>query len=80
MSRPNQHKYILLAEREHDIREWQFSRRALLSIVIVAVIALSALLFVSADYITDILYQNRLNNMKSNYKELSNTLVSLQNK
>ncbi len=79
MSRPNQHKYVLLAEREHDIREWQFSRSALLSIVVVAVIALSAFLFISADYITDILYRNRLKNMQSNYRELSTTLVNLQN-
>ena len=72
------HNFIIVSEKDTGLKQFQFSRQKLLIVSTFAVILISLALFFSVDVLTNVLYKNKMNNLKANYDHLSKTLLSLQ--
>ena len=72
------HNFIIVSEKDTGLKQFQFSRQKLLIVSTFAVIIISLALFFSVDILTNVLYKNKMNNLKANYDHLSKTLLSLQ--
>ncbi|MBT3479022.1 MAG: peptidoglycan DD-metalloendopeptidase family protein [Candidatus Marinimicrobia bacterium] len=72
------HNYIIVSERDSDVHQYNFSRQRLLTIAGIAVVFVSIGLFLSADALTGILYKAKLKDLRANYHQLTETLVTLQ--
>ena len=72
------HNYIIVSEKDTGAKQVQFSHQKLLSISAIAIIVISLVLFLSVDALTNVLYKNKMNDLKANYNHLSQTLLSLQ--
>ena len=70
--------YILHRETDTGVRQWHFSRIQIVSLSIVTIIVLSGFLFISGDYLSQYLYEKRLNEFKSNYKNVAANLEMLR--
>ncbi len=77
--KPNKyHNYIIVSERDSDVQHFHFSRQKLLTIGGIAVLFVAVTLFLSADALTGLLYKAKLKDLRSNYQQLTQTLVDLQ--
>ncbi len=74
------HKFIFQAESDRRVRQWHFSLERLLTRIGVLTVIVSAALFFSADWLTNILYHTKLTEMQRNYSDLSSTVVNLHNR
>ena len=72
------HNYIIVSERDSDVHQYNFSRQRLLTIAGIAVVFVSIGLFLSADALTGILNKAKLKDLRANYHQLTETLVTLQ--
>jgi len=72
------HNYIIVSEKESGASHLHLSHKKLLLFSGLAILTISVTLFVSADVITGILYKAKINELKSNYEYLTETLVDLQ--
>lgn len=72
-------RYTLVSERGTGIRQWSFSRQRLVVLLGSAILIISGILFVSAEFLTESLYKVKVANLKKEYSELTNTLAGLQN-
>ncbi|GIR22911.1 hypothetical protein CM15mP37_04160 [bacterium] len=43
-----------------------------------SVVVLSSVLFLSANFLSNFIYKNKISNLRSNYENLTNTIVSLE--
>lgn len=71
-------KYIIQRETESSVRQWHFSRLQAISLMTVTAIVLGAFLFLSADFLSNYLYEKRLDEFKSNYKTVAFNLDILK--
>jgi len=56
--RPNKyHNYIIVSERDSDLRQFHFSHKRLLRILGISIVFISVTLFLSADALTGLLYK-----------------------
>ena len=72
------HNYIIVSEKDTGAKQVQFSQQKLLSVSAIAIIVISLVLFLSVDALTNVLYKNKMNDLKTNYNHLSQKLLSLQ--
>ena len=77
--RPNKyHNYIIVSERDSDLKQFHFSHKRLLAISGITIVFISITLFLSADALTGLLYKAKLKDLRDNYQRLTETLVDLQ--
>jgi murein DD-endopeptidase MepM/ murein hydrolase activator NlpD len=70
--------YIIQRETETSVRQWHFSRMQAISLMSVTTVVLGAFLFLSADFLSKYLYEKRLDEFKSNYKNVTSNLDILK--
>ncbi|MEC8689662.1 MAG: M23 family metallopeptidase [Candidatus Neomarinimicrobiota bacterium] len=72
------HNYIIVSEKNTGVRNYHFSRKFAFFVIGISVLSISTILFLSANALTGVLYEAKMNNLRSSYEHLSETLVSLQ--
>ena len=70
--------YIFQRETETSVRQWHFSRSQAFALMSVTAVVLGAFLFISADFLSNYLYEKRLAEFKSNYSNIANNLELLR--
>ena len=70
--------YIFQRETETGVRQWHFSRSQAFTLMSVTAVVLGAFLFISADFLSNYLYEKRLAEFKSNYSNIANNLELLR--
>ena len=70
--------YIIQRETETSVRQWHFSRMQAISLISVTAVVLGAFMFLSADFLSKYLYEKRLDEFKSNYKNVTSNLDILK--
>ena len=70
--------YIIQRETETSVRQWHFSRMQAISLISVTAVVLGAFMFLSADFLSKYLYEKRLDEFKSNYKNVTSNLGILK--
>ena len=73
-------QYILHRESDNGVSQWHFSRNQLYGLLGVTTLVLGAFLFISADYISKFLYDQRLQDFKMNYRTVSQNLELIQSR
>ncbi|MBL7046625.1 MAG: peptidoglycan DD-metalloendopeptidase family protein [Candidatus Marinimicrobia bacterium] len=73
-------RFVIISDNEGDARHWSLTPSSLVSISILIVVLCSALLFFSSDFLTKILYQSRLKEVRRNNQEFITLLNELQEK
>ena len=72
------HNYILVSEKDSGIKQYHFSKKKVLGFFMLSVVVLSSAFFLSANFLTNFLYKNKISNLRSNYENLTNTIFSLE--
>ena len=72
------HNYIIVSEKETGAKHFHLSQKRLITLSSLAILIISITLFLSADTITGILYEAKVEKLKSNYDYLKETLVDLE--
>ena len=72
------HNYIIVSEKDTGVRNYHFSRNFILISIGVSVLTISTILFFTANALTGVIHQAKMDNLRSSYEHLSETLVSLQ--
>ena len=72
------HNYIIVSEKDTGVRNYHFSRNFILISIGVSVLTISTILFFTANALTGVIHQSKMDNLRSSYEHLSETLVSLQ--
>ena len=72
------HNYILVSEKDSGIKQYHFSKKKVLGFFMLSVVVLSSVLFLSANFLSNFIYKNKISNLRSNYENLTNTIVSLE--
>ena len=72
------HNYIIVSEKDTGVRNYHFSRKFILFSIGISVVTISTVLFFAANALTGVIHQAKMDNLRSSYEHLSETLVSLQ--
>ncbi len=72
--------YIVQTENRHRVRQWHFTSKTLWGALGISVILVGTLLFFSAEFLTQRLYQAKIRDIREEYSSLSITLAELQNR
>jgi len=72
--------FILQKESDNRIAQLRMSSRQLILLVSISVCTLLSILYLSAEILSDMFYEKRLNEFKKNYNIMSNNLKFLQKK
>ena len=72
--------YILHSESDSGVSQWHFSGNQVFALLGVTTVVLGAFLFISADFISKFLYDQRLQEFKKNYRTVSQNLESIQSR
>ena len=72
------HNYILVSEKDSGIKQYHFSKKKVLGFFVLSVIVLSTVLFLSANILSNFIYKNKISNLRFNYENLTNTIISLE--
>ena len=73
------HNYIIVSEKDTGVRNYHFSRKFAFIAIGISVFSISTVLFFTANALTGVMYKTKMNNLRSSYEHLSETLTSLQN-
>ena len=73
------HNYIIVSEKDTGVRNYHFSRKFAFTAIGISVLSISTVLFFTANALTGVMYKTKMNNLRSSYEHLSETLTSLQN-
>ena len=73
------HNYIIVSEKDTGVRNYHFSRKFVFIAIGISVLSISTVLFFTANALTGVMYKTKMNNLRSSYEHLSETLTSLQN-
>ncbi|MEL1229439.1 MAG: M23 family metallopeptidase [Candidatus Neomarinimicrobiota bacterium] len=73
------HNYIIVSEKDTGVRNYHFSRKFAFIAIGISVLSISTVLFFTANALTGVMYKTKMNNLRSSYEHLSETLTSLQN-
>ena len=73
-------KYILHSESNDDISQWHFSNAKILPLLSIALVVLVSFLLVGADYFSQVLYDKRLKEFKSNYSSVVSNIDDIQSR
>ena len=73
------HNYIIVSEKDTGVRNYHFSRKFAFITIGISVLSISTVLFFTANALTGVMYKTKMNNLRSSYEHLSETLTSLQN-
>ncbi len=73
------HNYIIVSEKDSGVRNYHFSRKFAFIAIGISVLSISTVLFFTANALTGVMYKTKMNNLRSSYEHLSETLTSLQN-
>lgn len=77
---PRSTRFVVVREDDSRIQQWSLSRNSFLALSILVVVLCAALLFFSADFLTKILYQSRLAEIKDNNRSVVTLLLEMQNR
>ena len=72
--------FILQKESDNRVAQLRISSRQLILLVSISVCTLLSILYLSAEVLSDMFYEKRLNEFKKNYNIMSNNLKFLQKK
>lgn len=72
------HNYIIVSEKDTGVRNYHFSRKFVLSSIALSVLTISTVLFFTANALTGVIHKAKMDNLRSSYEHLSETLISLQ--
>ena len=72
------HNYILVTEKDSSIKQIHFSRKKAIIVASLSVIVLSFSIFISANFLTKILYKSKIASLRSNYSSLTSTISELE--
>lgn len=79
MKKPLQsNNYILHRESGRGVRQWHFNPSQVLSLSIIAAVIFSIFIFLGVDSLSNYFYKKRLQEFKSNYKNVSDNLDELR--
>ena len=70
--------FIFQRETETGVRQWHFTHGQAIALLGVTTVVIGAFLFMSADFLSNYLYEKRLAEFKSNYSNIANNLGLLQ--
>ena len=73
------HNYIIVSEKDTGVHNYHFSRKFAFIAIGISVLSISTVLFFTANALTGVMYKTKMNNLRSSYEHLSETLTSLQN-
>ena len=73
------HNFIIVSEKDTGVRNYHFSRKFAFIAIGISVLSISTVLFFTANALTGVMYKTKMNNLRSSYEHLSETLTSLQN-
>ena len=73
------HNYRIVSEKDTGVRNYHFSRKFAFTAIGISVLSISTVLFFTANALTGVMYKTKMNNLRSSYEHLSETLTSLQN-
>lgn len=76
----SENNFIFQRESSKGVRQWHFSRTQLVALTTATAIVFGGFIFIAADMLSDYLYQQRLNEFKSNYSTVTNNLRLLQDR
>ena len=65
---------ILQKESDHNVRQWHFSNVQVISFSVSILVILVSIIYLSADILSDYLYEKRLNEFKENYIKVADNL------
>jgi murein DD-endopeptidase MepM/ murein hydrolase activator NlpD len=74
------HNFIFQTETDRRVRQWHFSLDRLLIRIGVGSIVIVAAIYFLSDWLTDIIYKSKINEMQRNYSELSSLIINLQDR
>jgi len=77
---PQSMRFVFLKEEDSRIHQWSLSKNSLLAVSILIIVLSAALLFFSADFLTKVLYQSRLTEIRDNNRSLMTMLLKTQNR
>ena len=70
--------YILIAQNDYGVRQWQISNRNAFSVLGLTIVLAAATLFFSADLLTKFVYNNKIHEMQNHYQGLTTTISDLR--
>ena len=72
------HNYIIVSEKDTGVRNYHFSRKFVLLSIALSALTISTVLFFTANALTGVIHKAKMDNLRSSYEHLSQTLVLLQ--
>ena len=72
-------RFMMLYDYDDGVHQWSLNKSTFFSISILVIVLVSSFLFISADFLTDFLYQTRLEEIKKESHELTDFVGTLQN-
>jgi|TARA_B100000029_G_scaffold183244_1_gene180823 murein DD-endopeptidase MepM/ murein hydrolase activator NlpD len=70
--------FIFQKETESGVRQWHFNKNQAIALMSVTAVVLTAFLFLTADFLSNYLYEKRLSEFRSNYTNVANNLELLR--
>jgi len=81
MKKPlHSNSYILHRETDKGVRQWHFTSSQIFSISILLSVLFMGAMFFSADLLSKFLYEKRIDDFKSNYKNMATNLEGLRSR
>ena len=79
--KPEQDKvrFMMLYDYDDDVHQWSLNKSTFFAISILVIVLVSSFLFITADFLTEFLYQTRLEEIKKESHELNDFVGTLQN-
>ncbi|MFQ6607267.1 MAG: M23 family metallopeptidase [Fidelibacterota bacterium] len=73
-------RFVVMSDDDGDVKQWSLSHNSLATISILVIVLCSALLFFTADFLTDVLYQSRLIEYRQKHQILTTSVTKLEDK
>ncbi|MEE9166622.1 MAG: M23 family metallopeptidase [Candidatus Neomarinimicrobiota bacterium] len=73
-------RFVVLRDNDSNVHQWSLSRNTFLAVSFLAIVLCSVLLFFTADFMTGILYQARLNEIQENSRSVTDLLLDTQDR
>lgn len=71
-------RFVVLRDGDGNLRQWSVSRNSVAAVSVLAVVLCAAILFFTADFLTQFLYRARLEEIRENNRSLITLLLELR--
>ena len=73
-------RFVVMSDSDGDVHQWSLTRNSFATISVLVIVLCSALLFFSADFLTDVLYKSRLEEYRIKNQSLTTSVSKLENR